>query len=395
MFRYRVIYAATLLGSACYAGAQQITDNKFNPAISLILSGTYADLSESPADYALTGFVPSDGEVAPSERGFSLAESELILSANIDPYLYGQITVALEAENEVAVEEAWIQTLQLGHGTALRAGRFFSAIGYINEQHSHVWDFVDAPLAQKAFLGGQYGNDGVQFKWLAPTDTFIELGFEAGSGKNFPGSERDKNGAGSWAAYVHAGDDINVSHNWRAGISYLQHDVQNREFDDNNITNTFSGDSTLWIVDAIWKWAPDGNSLQTNFKLQGEYYWNEEAGTLTYDTTGAAQSDSYSAKQSGWYLQAIYQFMPHWRAGVRYDRLQRGTINAGAIDLNNIPVLADYNPTRQALMLDYSPSEFSRLRLQLAQDKSRANVTDDQLMLQYVVSLGAHGAHKY
>ena len=46
-------------------------------------------------------------------------------------------------------------------------------------------------------------------------------------------------------------------------------------------------------------------------------------------------------------------------------------------------------------MLDFNPSEFSRVRLQLAQDKSRQGVIDNQLFLQYQMSLGAHGAHNY
>jgi hypothetical protein len=46
-------------------------------------------------------------------------------------------------------------------------------------------------------------------------------------------------------------------------------------------------------------------------------------------------------------------------------------------------------------MLDYSPSEFSRFRLQLAQDRSMRSVKDDTVILQYVHSLGAHGAHRF
>jgi hypothetical protein len=46
-------------------------------------------------------------------------------------------------------------------------------------------------------------------------------------------------------------------------------------------------------------------------------------------------------------------------------------------------------------MVDFSASEFSRLRLQLAKDRSREGVTDNQLFLQYQMSLGAHGAHGY
>jgi hypothetical protein len=54
-----------------------------------------------------------------------------------------------------------------------------------------------------------------------------------------------------------------------------------------------------------------------------------------------------------------------------------------------------FNPSKNSVMVDYSPSEFSRIRLQLAQDKSREGVTDNQAFLQYQVSLGAHGAHQF
>ena len=46
-------------------------------------------------------------------------------------------------------------------------------------------------------------------------------------------------------------------------------------------------------------------------------------------------------------------------------------------------------------MADWSPSEFSRIRLQFARDYSRTNEPDNQIFLQYIVSLGAHGAHTF
>jgi hypothetical protein len=46
-------------------------------------------------------------------------------------------------------------------------------------------------------------------------------------------------------------------------------------------------------------------------------------------------------------------------------------------------------------MIDFSPSEFSRLRAQYAWDDSRDAATDRQLLLQYIYALGAHGAHKF
>ena len=45
-------------------------------------------------------------------------------------------------------------------------------------------------------------------------------------------------------------------------------------------------------------------------------------------------------------------------------------------------------------MIDYSNSEFSRLRLQLQHDESGLE-DNDQVILQYIMSIGAHGAHEF
>jgi hypothetical protein len=46
-------------------------------------------------------------------------------------------------------------------------------------------------------------------------------------------------------------------------------------------------------------------------------------------------------------------------------------------------------------MIDWSPSEFSRFRLQYGEVRVQDGVADNQLFLQYIMSLGAHGAHTW
>jgi hypothetical protein len=373
--------------------------NAFNPAMYLILSGQYSHTSVSPGTFSITGFqLPTASEAGPGARSFNLGESELGLSANIDPWLRGAANFALHSDDTVSVEEAFIQTTSLGNGLGLKVGRFLSGIGYLNAHHAHTWDFVDNPLAYQALLGTQYRNDGVQIKWLAPTDQYIELGFEIGSGRNFPGSDTSKNGAGMVSFMAHTGGDIGDNHNWRAGISWLRTEAGGQELsglDVSNslVTNAFSGNTQVAIVDGIWKWAPHGNATRTNFKLQGEYLRSMRSGSLIYDVAGANISDAYNAVQSGWYLQGVYQFMPNWRIGLRTEQLDGGSPDYG---LNAAAMLSSgYKPSKDTLMLDYNPSEFSRIRLQVAQDRSRENQTDNQVFLQYQMSLGAHGAHGY
>jgi hypothetical protein len=376
--------------------------NSFNPAVSLILSGLYANLSQDPANYRITGFpLPADAEIGPGQRGFSLAESELGFYANIDPYFYGGLNFSIHPDDTASAEEAFIQTIALSNGVTAKAGRFFSSIGYLNSQHAHTWDFVDAPLAYQAFLGTQFGDDGVQIKWLAPTDTFLELGAELGRGRAYPGSDRNKNGSGANTVFAHLGGDVGASHSWRAGLSLLETAPRDRVFSDtdlsgNNVVNAFSGDTRLWIADLVWKYAPNGNAVYTNFKLQAEFLRRQDRGDLTYDSDGAlgaTNTAAYDAKQSGWYLQGVYQFRPYWRIGLRTEQLDHGTVNYSSNSAHLMPT--DFNPSKNSLMLDYSPSEFSRIRLQFAQDKSHQGVTDNQTFVQYQMSLGAHGAHQY
>jgi hypothetical protein len=386
--------------------ARATASNAFNPNISLILGGTYANLSQDPARYRLQGFVPSGDEVGPGKRGLNLGESELTLSANIDPQFAGQLTFSLAQDNTVSVEEAFFQKKGLSSGINLKAGRFLSSIGYLNSQHAHAWDFVDAPLAYQAFLGGQYKPDGAQLTWLAPTDKFLQLGAEAGSGSTFPGNDRNKNGIGSAALFAHAGDDIGDNASWLAGLSYLHTGARNRSYDDVNrsgtaVSDAFTGNANTWILDGVYKWAPNGNATRTNFKLQGEYFRRRETGTLAYDTQSPASvAGAYASAQSGWYLQGIYQFQPMWRVGARYDKLYAGTpaigvVGTGGLTSADFPRLNSYNPARSTVMLDYSPSEFSRFRLQFARDRSRPNITDNQVFFQYIMSLGVHGAHTF
>lgn len=378
--------------------------NDFNPELSLVLAGSYAQ--RKPGERHITGFL-AGGHDHGGSRGFNLDHTELTLGANIDPTLRGYANIAF-ADGEAEVEEAWFQTLALGNGFAIRGGRFLSGIGYANEQHPHAWDFADNSLMYSVLFGEHLAQDGVQLKWLAPTNTFVELGAEFGRGGNFPGSDDggNKNGAGAWSLFAHVGDDVGESASWRAGLSYLSAKPENRSsiVDDTNdieAETLFTGKSKTWLADFVWKWAPDGNPKARNFKFQTEYFRRNESGDMTCTkntadggacAVGVNDSTVYGVKQSGWYAQGVYQFMPRWRAGVRYDRLESGSVSFGAMPV----AAANYHPNKWSLMADYSPSEFSRFRLQLSRDRSMQGSPDDnQITLQYVHSLGAHGAHKF
>jgi hypothetical protein len=374
--------------------------SQFNPEISLILQGQYANLNGDITDRNITGFL-SPGQFEASS-GFSIAETELVLSASVDPYFRGYLNAAIDPDGGVGVEEAWAETTALGHGFTIKAGRFLSALGYQNAVHPHAWDFATNNLMYDAAFGGAYTQNGAQVKWVAPTDLFIEVGAEFGNGDSFPSTT--SSGLGDYALFSHIGGDVGVSNSWTAGLSYLYGKAQDREsgMDDLNdvwAETYFNGNSKNWIANFVWKWAPQGNPTERYFKFAAEYFWRNEQGTLLCaDNTAEGgvcdgTDSAYTSSQSGGYLQGVYQFMPHWRVGYRYDRLNDGDYNFGANDAF-LPVYA-YAPTANTAMLDYSPSEFSRLRLQYTQNRSMFGISENQFFVQYIMSLGAHGAHKY
>lgn len=379
------------------SGMKAVRD--FNPRTSLILQGTFADFSSDLEPEVPGVLLGPETELRPA--GFSLAETELVMEANVDNQFRGWATIALEnedGETVVEVEEAYVNTLALPAGLALKMGRFFSDLGYQNRIHSHAWEFVDRPLVYRALLANHLKDDGVQLRWVAPTDLFVELGVEALRGQGFPAGGEERGGVNSWVGFARFGGDVGAGGAWRLGLSHLAADADGRATgeEDSPETFAFTGDSALSVVDFVYKWAPDGNPAQRNFLLNAEYFHRDEDGTVDFDDgLGGGASSGYDGTQGGFYVQGIYQFMPRWRVGLRYDRLKAD--NTLATPDPAFDTLADAAAaTRISTMLDFSNSEFSRIRVQYNRDESRpGGEADDQVFVQYIMSIGSHAAHQF
>lgn len=355
--------------------------NISNPGISVVLNGNYVAASRDPDTARVLGF-PLDDEAGLPTRGFSLGESEVTLAANVDPFLSASLTASFDRDNEVSVEEAYIQSSSLPAGFTVRAGRFFSAIGYLNERHAHNWSFIDMPLPYRAFLGNQFGDDGVQVRWLAPTPFFVELGGEVFRGDSFPAAGGSANGAGVQTAFVHTGGDISDSSSWLAGLSYIHTNARDRETGLG--PDIFNGEDGVAIASLVYKWAPAGNLTERNLTLSGEAFLDHQDGTFN--------GEPFDRDQSGWYVQGVYQFRKGWSAGLRY---------AGLSDADAPLALAGStldglgrSPYALSALLEYDSSEFGRFRVQYTRDMSDLKA-NDLLLLQYTIVYGPHGAHRY
>jgi len=308
------------------APSQATGNSAFNPAIGVVFQGQLWGVEGAP-----TG-----------EEGFAVGETELIMSANVDDKFSAYLTAALaleDGESELEVEEAWVETMALPAGFSARFGRMFSGIGYLNAKHAHTWDFVDQALPYQAFLNGRYVDNGLQVRWLAPTDLYLEFGGELMQG------EGDPSGLGAHTLFGNVGGDVGTGHSWLAGYSRLEQDTGQE----------------LTVAHFVWKWAPNGNWKQKNFIFQTEFLQNRDV-----------------ARDEGWYVQAVYQPIPRWRFGARMEAL----------------ALEADDPRRFSVMMDWSNSEFSRLRLQFARNDDAID-SGNEWGLQYIHSIGAHGAHSF
>lgn len=368
-----------------------VSAGEIRPEVSLLVQGIHA--VKKGGDRHISGFLEPGGHAHGVPRRVNLDHSEIGLAADLAPTLRAEAHIPL-VDDRFVVEEAWLRKT-LGGGLTVRGGRFLSGIGYANGQHPHAWDFVDNSLMYEVLFGENLVQDGLQAKWVAPSDLFVELGADHGRGKRFPGSR----GEATTALFSHAGGDIGASSSWRAGLSRVEARPENREShvddaDEEKATARFTGRSTAWIADFVWKWAPDGDARSRYLKFQTEVFTRRERGTADCIGSTACNGvrDDFRTRQRGWYAQAVWQFMPRLRVGVRHDRLE-----SRAIEKGNLPIELDVaRPEKWSLMGDYSPSETQRFRFQLSRDHSMNGSPDNrQVLLQYIHSFGAHAAHGY
>lgn len=398
-----VISTITFLSSAYAQGA----NTAFNPSMSLILETGYSSFSGDLEENAIAGFQGGEAEGVVEQEGFYLGHQELTFSSNIDSLFFGQGTVALhehDGSTETEVEEAFVQTLGLPWGISLKAGRMLPIIGYLNEHHLHVDYFVERPLASQVFLGGEYVDDGVQASIVLPTDLYLELGGGVFAGNSYPATRDDE--VGSATVYGRMGGDIGEDLSWRVGLSWLHaqpkarepelHD-HDEEVDHDDVEQhdhlepvVFDGDSDSLVTELKLQWLPTGNSKEQLFELLGEFFVRREDGLFSTDEV---VSDT-QVSQQGWYLQAVYKFLPEWSVGYRRDQLYSDSSLADGLHGTLIDA-EGFDPSADTVQIQYSSSEFSRIRGSYKIQRYSDSNDEHLLLVNLIVSLGSHGAHSY
>jgi hypothetical protein len=155
---------------------------------------------------------------------------------------------------------------------------------------------------------------------------------------------------------------------------------------------TFIGQSRLYAADLRYTWAPTGNPKQSEVILQAEYFHRGEDGTYE-DAEAGSGPVAFDDGSSGWYAQGVYKFAPAWRIGARYARMRSPDVPAGLV--GSALDSGGHDPRTISVMGDWTNSEFGRIRLQYNREELSSGADDNQVLLQYIMSIGAHGAHAY
>jgi len=358
-----------------------------NPNISLILDtyGYSSNLTNDElANRGIPGFTTQGSD---QSKGFNLRAAELFIFSPVDPYsnLYINLPVT---ESGMELEEAYIVTTALPAGWQVKLGKFKSNFSRLDSQHPHAWDFWDIALPYRAFLGGEGlgGEKGIQLTYLPALPIYTQFGVEALQGENdllFGQGAND--GPHAFAFFVKSSVDTSDNSTFYVGPSVLFGETKNQ----NIIPGAeVAGNSALYGLEAVWKWKPASRESLT---IQGEYLLLTQTGDATDLTTAAV--DSLRRKQDGFYIQGIYR-KNRWGAGARYDLLDifQETFGQGGVQQN-----FGGKPHRETASLEYNPSEFTRVRLQLSHDRSDTVTgwTNNEAILQVHFGIGAHAGHAF
>jgi len=358
-----------------------------NPNISLALD-TFAfgsNLSNDElANQGIPGFTTNGLEW---KNGFNLDSAELFIFSPVDPYSNLYVNIPF-SENAVTIEEAYIVTTGLPSGWQAKIGKFKSNFSRIDAQHPHAWDFFDIALPYRAFLGdeGLGGEKGIQLAWLPALPVYTQFGVEVLQGENslLFGANAEE-GPHAFTLFVKSSVDISDNSTLYFGPSVL--------FGKTDSTSILPGleirgNSALYGLEGVWKWKPASREALT---IQAEYLLLTQSGN-TEDPVTHEAIDPLRRMQDGFYLQAIYR-KNRWGVGARYDALE---LFSDRFELAGVQQNYGSKPHRETASLEYNPSEFTRVRLQLAHDQSDpSGRTNNEAILQLNLSIGAHPAHSF
>jgi len=290
-------------------------------------------------------------------------ESEVGFQAIIDPYARGDFFLTF-GEQGVGLEEGYITFTALPAGLVAKAGKFRSAFGKVNTLHNHVLPWTDRPMMTDNLVGGEDGIDdagaSLTRAFAGPRNLFLEATGQVFRGDSEGLFKSSRKSDLAVVGHLRAYKDLSESTNLDVGGSYAR---GHNELGSSFLTN-------LYGIDATLRWKPLRRAIYHSFTARSEFVWSN-------------REEAFGAQHAfGFYTSGEYRLNRRWTVGGRYDRTGRAD-NAALTD------------SGASALLTYWPSEFSQIRWQYRFARYAEKTDANELRLQFLFSLGAHGAHPF
>lgn len=295
--------------------------------------------------------------------GLDLQEVELQFQADIDTNFTGWLFLGIEKDETtgewgIEPEEAYVETTSVPHAI-IRVGKSYMPFGKQNQLHSHALTFIDQPLINETVFGDERLNEsGLGAMVLLPLPWFSELSLYYTQGENellFNSPENDNK-----AYLTRLANLFDLTDNLTLEGSLSGATGQHV---DNQATTLLGADLTL-------KWIPASTSTNKSFEWSSEFLQKDKKGVN-------------DGKLSGLTSYLKYQFARQWYGQYRYDH--QGLTRTSSQNIAR----------RHAALLAYAPSEFSAIRMQVDTLSDGQVKSNNRVLLQFNMSIGAHPAHGY
>jgi hypothetical protein len=328
--------------------------NADNPAISFAVDTAFASTTKS--SYGSLGW--------PNGAEFTLKNAELFISAPIDPFLRGYVSINASSDEGFDVEEAALITTSLPANLTVKGGRFFAEFGRLAHWHDEALPFVDRPPSIDRLIGGESGAEGVEVSWLAPLDAFIQA---TGGVYNSVGEMDEEDFFGrrsfnelNYLGRLHTYADLTDDWNVELGATWLGVPQDH--------------DRNLYGVDVTVRHQPGTQTAYQGLVWGTELLWNDQRFKERDDDGTVVDRRSLNRQGAYTYVEAF--FVRRFSAGARFDYSESPE---GAKDVARTA----------SAFVTWMPSEFQRLRFQF--DEVWGDQPDNQrFTLQWTAFIGSH-----
>ncbi len=340
-----------------------------NPDISFIFNGGFGVLWNRKEPIIQGGH-------AIEKQGFVLQGLELAVGHAVDPYFRFDLNFQFK---DMEIEEVYLTSLSLPWNLQIRAGVLNAQMGRENQKHLHSIDFVNYSLLHTRFMAEEHFSGlGGELSWLAPTpwylmvigqvlDTKESLGFMRSA--TFAPVEMTKKGDyDGMEDFLYLARIVNffeLADAWSLNVGLSGAWGQSQFVPDKR--------AMLYGADIVLKYRDIENgddSFAWRMEVEGGLRDQQVPGDFVRDI--------------GFFVENIFQIDKRW------GLVARGEWN------DRLHGTADFAPDMQvrgAANVTFSPTHFSKFRLEYEITKNGDTPPYHGVFLQAEVVIGAHGAH--